>query len=57
MSDGGAFRAAPTGERIVGKRGRPLAGKIAGIVAALATGLTGLFARDNDKSSEDVKVK
>lgn len=35
MSDGGAFRAAPTGERIVGKRGRPLAGKIAGIVAVV----------------------
>ena len=35
MSDGGAFRAAPTGERVVGKRGRPLAGKIAGIVAVV----------------------
>lgn len=35
MSDGGAFRVAPTGERVVGKRGRPLAGKIAGIVAVV----------------------
>lgn len=35
MTDGGSFRAAPTGERVVGKRGRPLAGKIAGIVAVV----------------------
>lgn len=35
MSDGGAFRPVPTGERVVGKRGRPLAGKIAGIVAVV----------------------
>ena len=35
----------------------PLVTKIAGIIAALATGLTGLFARDNDKSSEDVGTK
>ena len=35
MSDGGSFRAAPTGERVVGKRGKPLAGKIAGIVAVV----------------------
>lgn len=35
MSDGGAFRAAPTGERVVGRRGRPFAGKVAGIVAVV----------------------
>lgn len=35
MRDGGAFHAEPTGERIAGRRGRPLAGRIAGIVAVV----------------------
>ena len=35
----------------------PLVTKIATVVASLASGLVGLFARDNDKSSEDVNAK
>ena len=35
MRDGGAFRPEPTGERVTGRRGRPLAGRIAGIVAVV----------------------
>lgn len=51
----GAVAAAATG--IAGANIDPLLTKICGIVAALATGLIGLFARDNDKSSEDVNAK
>jgi hypothetical protein len=51
----GAVAAAASG--IASANLDPLITKIAGIVAALATGLVGLFARDNDKSSEDVAAK
>lgn len=35
MNDGGRFRAEPVGERIVGSRGRPLASRIAAVVAVV----------------------
>ena len=35
----------------------PLVTKIATVVASLASGLVGFFARDNDKTSEDVAAK
>jgi hypothetical protein len=35
----------------------PLVTKIATIVASVASGLVGFFARDNDKTSEDVAAK
>lgn len=35
----------------------PLVTKIATVVSSLASGLVGLFARDNDKTSEDVAAK
>jgi hypothetical protein len=35
----------------------PLVTKIATIVASLASGMVGFFARDNDKSSEQVSIK
>ena len=35
----------------------PLVTKIATVVASLASGLVGFFARDNDKSSEQVSIK
>lgn len=35
MNDGGRFRAQPTGERVVGSRGRPLATRIAAIVVVV----------------------
>ena len=45
MRDGGRFRAEPTGERVVDRRGRPLATRIAGIVAVvLVAAFTALIA-------------
>lgn len=35
----------------------PLVTKIATVVSSLASGLVGFFARDNDKTSEDVAAK
>jgi hypothetical protein len=35
----------------------PLVTKIATVVSSLASGLVGLFARDNDKTSESVNAK
>jgi hypothetical protein len=34
----------------------PVIAKTAGVIAAIATGLIGIFARDNNKTSEDVKA-
>jgi hypothetical protein len=51
----GAIAAAAGG--IAGANLDPIVTKIATIVASLASGLVGFFARDNDKSSESVNAK